>query len=130
GGRLAAWANEPSDDLEPDIEKCNQAAKPEPLKCVTVVFVDACAHHGPVALQAFDLGAVAACLQHREMGQPQTGLRATCSQVEILPDAGRPLGAIAPFELVEPTWRRSHAAFYPHRPLGRLHGWKLRAVLK
>ncbi|MNV97758.1 hypothetical protein D3C71_1929190 [compost metagenome] len=73
------------------------------MKCVTIVFVDTCAHHGPVALQAFARGVVAACLQHREMGKRQTGFRAKCVQVEILPDAGRPLGAIAPCrELVEP----------------------------
>ena len=53
GGTLAAWANEASDDLEPDIKECNQAAKPEPLKCVTIVFIDARGDDRPVALHAF-----------------------------------------------------------------------------
>src|SRR3989344_4528218 len=98
GGRVAARANDPSDDLEPDIEKCNQAAEPEPLKCVTVVFVDACADHGPVASKPL---ACFARLQHREVGKRQTGFGAKRCQIEILPDARRPLGTVGALELIQ-----------------------------
>src|SRR5690606_24813346 len=128
GGRAAARANEPSDDLEPDIKKCNQAAEPEPLKCVTVVFVDAGADHGPVAQQALAGGAR---LQHREGGQCETRFGAEGRQVEILPDARRPLRTVGASKLVQARRRSRHGALDLHQDVLRsLDGRQLHAVLE
>src|SRR6218665_1084060 len=103
GGRLAARANEASDDLEPDIQNCHQATKPQPLKGVTAVLVHAGVDRGPVAPQTL---AGWPGLQHREIGQRQAGLGTKRGQVEILPDTGR--CAISALELVQPRRGRGH----------------------
>src|SRR6218665_2802366 len=86
GGRLAARANEASDDLEPDIQNGHQATKPEPLKCVTVVLVHAGVDRGPVAPQTL---AGWPGLPHREIGQRKAGLGTKRGQIEIFTDHGK-----------------------------------------
>ena len=73
GGTLAAWAKEASDDLEPDIKECNQAAKPEPLKGVTVVLLDPGTGLGPLAQQAVGRAARRVVLDQHPGPEHQTG---------------------------------------------------------
>ena len=70
-------------------------------------------------------------LQHREGGERQTGFGAERCQVQILPDAGRPLCTIAPLELVQPRRRQGHTALNAHLGIRRRgHGRQLGAVLE